>query len=133
MMRAGEGDREIVFVGRAMPLSLGVVHHAVPVWAVLIPCALLMCSAGFAAWLVIRLSRGWRFGGDDLGEGGGGGPGPRRPDPPESGPDGEPEWWDQFEEAFAEYVARTRPTAKPTVKVSGALRGGTPIGAADHG
>jgi hypothetical protein len=116
----GADAGNIVSVGRALSMAIPIVHHSPPLWAVLIPCALLLSSTLFAMWVVIRLSRGWRFGGDDSAEGGGGGgPGPRRPDSPEPTPDGEPEWWDRFEQAFAEYVARSRPEARPTVKASG--------------
>ena len=124
----------ILFVGRVIPLSsLGAVHHAAPIWAVAIPCALLLSSSLFAMWVVIRLSRGWRLGGDDSGdEGGGGGSGPRRPDSPEPTPDGEPEWWDRFEREFTDYVERGRPAARPLVKAGRETSERTPVPAADE-
>ena len=105
-----------MFLGRAFPsVSVAAVHHMAPVWAILVPGWLLLCSVVFAIWVIRRLSRGWRLGGDDFGEGGGGGRGPRRPDPPEPAPDGEPEWWDRFEQEFAAYAERSRPAVKTLV------------------
>lgn len=60
-------------------------------------------------WLLVRVATDWGSGDDDGGDGGGGGGsgggGGDSPSPPDPQPDAEPEWWPEFERAFAAHVS----------------------------
>jgi hypothetical protein len=59
-------------------------------------------------WLLVRVASHWDSGDDDGGDSGGGGNsgggGGDPPSPPNPQPDAEPEWWPEFERAFAAHV-----------------------------
>lgn len=59
-------------------------------------------------WLLLRTATHWGSsdddGGDGAGGGGTGGGGGGSPSPRSPQPDGEPDWWPEFEQAFAAHV-----------------------------
>lgn len=74
-----------------------------PVWFGYASVLLVLVVTIAGVWLLVRLVR-WDPGDDDGGGGGGGGGGGDTPPPRAPLPDGEPDWWPEFERAFADHV-----------------------------
>jgi hypothetical protein len=80
---------------------------AAPPWLGYASAALVLAVTLTGIWLLVWSARLANPGGDDDTErsGGPGGRGPETPSPPAPRPDGDPDWWPEFERAFAAYVA----------------------------
>ena len=89
-------------------LSAGAIRAAGPVpmptWIGYAAAGLVLLVSAVGVWLTIRATARWDFGEDDEAEGGGrgGGGGPKLPRGPS--PKSDPDWWPEFERAFASYV-----------------------------
>ena len=84
-----------------------------PTWIGYASAGLVLLVTAAGLWLMIRSAARWDLGDDDGAEGGGrgGGGGPKVPRGPS--PKSDPDWWPEFEQAFASYVsARLAPAER---------------------
>ena len=86
-----------------------------PTWIGYASAGLVLLVALAGMWLTIRSAAASDFGDDDVAEGGGrgGGGGPKVPRGPS--PKNDPDWWPEFERAFASYVSARLVTAEREV------------------
>lgn len=98
-------------------LSAGAIRAAgqvpMPTWIGYAAAGLVLLVSAAGVWLTIRATARWDLGEDDDAEGGGrgGGGGPKVP--PGPSPKSDPDWWPEFEHAFASYVsARLAPAER---------------------
>ncbi len=89
------------------PVLLGALegHGRLTPWLGYVSVLLVILVTLLGIWLLVRTALQSGPGDDDEQGGGSGGGGPRTPAPPTSGPDGDPDWWPEFERAFEAHEA----------------------------